>query len=220
MLFFRYEDKEIPVEGAWQNPDFVAYMERIEEQRLKAEERRWARTSARATALGVFIAICAAGAALWSGYEAHRTRIQDERPYMRAQFAGVSKETFFPTHAKESQQIFTPHLKLTEFGRTPSTDIRVYMICSTGKPFDLDMHLTEVVQQMFPSDILSEYCHDDPHIIMDKDKAIGIVYLRGVVFYEDMDRRKYQTPFCYEWSVGTDNSQESVTNCFSDTPLK
>ena len=56
------------------------------------EERRWEhdnryrehsdRITFRVTLLSIFIAFLAAAAAIWTGYEAHKTRINDQRPFI------------------------------------------------------------------------------------------------------------------------------------------
>lgn len=43
-----------------------------------------------------FVAVVAAAAALWTGYEAHKTRIDDERPFVGVDLTAWQGELEFP----------------------------------------------------------------------------------------------------------------------------
>jgi hypothetical protein len=80
----------MPYEGAWENLEYLAFLERIQAEREKAEEKRNQRLVVIATILGVVIAFAAAGASFWSGYACGITLFDwvqlpwkdlDKRPY-------------------------------------------------------------------------------------------------------------------------------------------
>jgi hypothetical protein len=111
-------------------PHMLPSLRRVREVREKAEKKRNERIMLMTTIAGVAISIAAAGAALWTGYEAHETRRNDERP-----FVAVDASTEIPQAMQfASNQQFSPgellplQTVVTAFGKSPSE--RIHITCA------------------------------------------------------------------------------------------
>jgi hypothetical protein len=87
MLFVRFDGKEIPFTTRFQDPQYLVFLEHVAEENEKSIKKRNERITLVVTVLGVPISLCAAAAAFWASYEAHATRIEDERPFIGVELA-------------------------------------------------------------------------------------------------------------------------------------
>jgi hypothetical protein len=117
MLFVRFDDKEIPFATRFQDPQYLAFLEHLAQENEKSIKERNERITLVATVLGVAISLCAAGAALWASYEAHATRIEDERPFIGAELA--------PPDAPADE--INKAAIIRSFGKTPA--LKVSTVC-------------------------------------------------------------------------------------------
>ena len=221
MRFLRFEGKEIPLDmSRYDNPDYMAFLERIGLEHEKAEKKRNDRLMVIATLVGVVIALAAASAGLWSGYEAHQARIEDERPYVRVEFSGIKGEGFTidsPNGGGESTwDTPAPHVTLDAFGKSPAVNVVVQGTCkpgSTPENFFPGANPT-VFGIMFPQEKREAFC---PQIIPELGKEpISLTYW-GIVYYRDIQERRYQTPYCFTY---VSSKPPSITNCEGYSDIK
>jgi hypothetical protein len=176
------------------------------ERQLKHEaaERKQKKQSDQAmflvTLASTLVAVFAAIAAFWSVYEAHQTRITDERPFLAVDFT--------QDNAKTSEQgeagLFPPfHMSLVAFGKTPAK--RVMVRCE----MQIDDKKTMVWDDKYgykrfaypyilPSRSVNMFCPLKEPSQSQTSATIKNYVILGVATYEDETRRKYVTPFCEE----------------------
>lgn len=211
MLNVQYDGKEIPFEGRLQNPDYLAFLEKCQEERERTEERGWAKLNARSAFLSAVIAVVAAGAAVWTVVEAHLTRVNDERPFLAVD---VHKETV--QNAQFGSNDHPISIDVVAFGKSPSLNMHgscetfhvpisdKRSFSSTGKEFS--------TSYLLPSRMTSLIC---PYVITGKESDSDRDPLRiiGYVEYSDdsMWKKDYATPFCYD--VGTLRGEFTVVPC-------
>jgi hypothetical protein len=152
----------------------------------------------RVTLASTVVAVIAAIAALWSGYEAHQTRVSDERPFLAVDFkqddSGTSSnpDSLFPAF----------QMSLVAFGKTPAKQVQVRcemqidnekkMVWDNGygyKKFSFPYIL--------PSRSVLIFCPLKDWPDSQKGDIRNYVIL-GVAKYEDETKREYLTPFCEE----------------------
>jgi len=185
-----------------------------EEARDRAQKEHNDKAMLRITLASTFVAVVAAAAAMWTGYEAHLTRVEDERPYIRAEFMGVAPETVVSADGKSSERFLTPHVKLIGIGKTPAEDAMVELKCYTS-PLAQSLELAYSYEQVFPEDQHVIYCQTNPQIHMADEKPDGGVMVSGSVSYNDVEGRKYKTVFCYYWTAQRDERPEHTEDCIS-----
>lgn len=143
----------------------------------------------RVTVASTFVAVLAAIAALWSGYEAHETRIADERPFLAVDTTYVGTSPYYDNFQS----------KIVAFGKSPAR--RISVICdfvaddeaehALWKPPKNDWSPT--YPYLLPGRSIDIYCgviHGNPN---DGDLMTEL----GVVSYYDENNTHYQTPFCF-----------------------
>ncbi len=142
-----------------------------------------------------FVAVVAALAALWSGYEAHQARIQDERPYVRVEYAGYGKEQVreFGTDNMTSEPF--PHVKLDVFGRSPAVKIRILSWCGAKEQAEFPIETMNASQNvLFPGESRIDYCPFTENVAA---VPMTPVLYGGVVTYQDVSGHEFRTPFCF-----------------------
>ena len=146
-----------------------------------------------------FVAVVAALAALWSGYEAHKTRVDDERPFLAVDVAPPgSKEAVVPG------TFLSPTLRthVVAFGKSPSR--KIIVTCAQIRVSDLK----SATWKWEPSKAYSTAAF--PFLLPGRSAEIACAMLPSsgngsvpaqfefaVVQYEDEAQRAYQTPFCF-----------------------
>jgi hypothetical protein len=207
MKILSYDGKEIPFDPSrFDNPDYIAFLERIQVEHEKAEKKRNERLLVIVGIASAIIALAAAGAAWWTGYEAHLTRVEDERPYLRVRFSGVENMQVH-TIKSESHNLDEPVIEISAFGKTPATGVIVNAQClSTTRLHLLDpdrsrtFPIERVPGTIFPTESMKIPCFDDytaPHLGSEE------LVFHGIVTYTDLGGRRYETPFCYIRSLNT-----------------
>jgi hypothetical protein len=160
------------------------------------------RISLRVTIASTVVAVIAAIAAIWTGYEAHQARIEDERPFIAADF------TPDPTTAQMELMVqlhfFETHLIAT--GRTPARKVQFscgMMPVSTGElifkwPLQgLDPRQFTTLPYLLPNHSQRVPCEQVPNSAYPKtyDGVTALVRL-GQITYQDQHSHHYCTPFC------------------------
>lgn len=176
--------------------------QRQELTREKAQKEHNDRIALTVTLLSTFVAVVAAVAGVWSGLEAHKTRIEDERPYLSFR---VLKDS-----DKEGP------LRIIGLGKSPS--LQVHISCLFGDRDNIDWHSIDKVsfrsffQVVMPGDTFSASC-----MAAEKPSAGTAVY--GLIQYQDAEHHQYQTPFCYEYFGETPAESIYVAPC-PEGPMK
>jgi hypothetical protein len=163
--------------------------------------------------LGLIVALMAAAAAIWSGFEAHRARLDsadigrgilqtqidamqlDERPFLVATASGWKLE------AKRGLQstVVQVSLKAIASGKTPAFDVAIREACLLDpNPFTHlpDSSSLEPAFQLSP--ILAnreESAMDCPVTRLPTDQ--GYIRAYGELLYSDLFKRKHSTTFCF-----------------------
>jgi hypothetical protein len=173
-----------------------------EAERDKAQKAHNDRIAAWVTFASIFVAVIAASAGVWTGYEARRTRIEDERPFIAADFTPdphtaqmdlIDQLHFFDTHlvstgrtpARKVQftcgMIPTSSLEQTAKWPLQGLDPRQF----TTLPYLLPGHSQQVSCQQVP-----DFAHPIPN-----DAVFGLIRL-GEINYQDLHGNHFCTPFC------------------------
>lgn len=161
----------------------------------------------RSISFGTIIAVIAALTAIWSSYEAHLSRLEDERPYVKVEYSALAHERFLdgaphPSPLGGFGDGMVPHIKLTIFGKTPALNISIDSDCIEGLANDHPAHPTNDVSygMLFPSESGDSYCSRYLSGLQ-PDGSSQLTYLLeywGMVHYRDIDGHDHQTPFCFE----------------------
>lgn len=139
------------------------------------------------TIASVLITAIAAAAAVWTGYEAHTARLNDERPFLAVE-------------PNIGAYVYSEPLRLQAYGRTPSINIRLK--CSYA-PIDAET-LDWLSKEKADGPDLKRYDYlfpgekEDIGCAEPKDetlKRVSIVF--GNVFYQSQSGKNFQSPFCY-----------------------
>jgi hypothetical protein len=177
------------------------------------------------TIVSTFVAVIAAAAAVWSSYEAHSARIQDERP-----FVAVDVTARLVNDRPQPGMAITTTFEA--FGKTPARNVTIRCRISENSD-ELDAfvrhpgNLTGVdYAYILPSRSLTDPCYPS-HPFFQHHPQLLDVY--GIVTYHDDAGRAYQTPFCFIAAIigggQTSTPQEApVHTCMTDRwklpPLK
>ena len=215
MLFVRFDGKEIPFATRFQDPQYLAFLEHIAEENEKSIKKRNERITLVATVLGVVISLCAAGAAFWSSYEAHETRIEDERPFIGAELA--------PPDASAEQINKTAIIK--SFGKTPALKVRTVCLLS---PTEENVHWKYLDplkdNQTFQFDKLDSFPymlpnHQElvqcPESLAPQTSVIDqtLFTIYGRVTYQSMSGQEYETPFCLTRYKSVTSGSIKIKSC-------
>jgi hypothetical protein len=156
----------------------------------------------RVTLASTIVAVIAAAAAIWSGYEAHKARVYDERPFLAVdivltpdQLPRVAPEVLFKT-------------SIAAFGKSPARNIR-YSCADVPLDQPNDAHWPpEEIKRNPPNHILyilparsfEIECKD----LLGNYSGVAPQFIEfGFVEYQDDHDTAYRTPFCYEVSLTT-----------------
>jgi hypothetical protein len=176
------------------------------------------RITLRVTLASTIIALLAAGAAFWSGYEAHKARVDDERPFLAVDIAPSSEHP-----SREGRPVTTT---LAAFGKSPARNITVN--CITFSSYDIDVQWPSSPLPgnshfpfLFPSRSTEINC-PVPDIGRDTNRSHSPSKLYtefGLVQYSGDRDEKYQTPFCVTTLFKDDGSAPTVKLCDHDYKL-
>lgn len=163
--------------------------------------------------LGLIVALLAAAAAIWSGFEAHKARLDsaeigrgilqahidatqlDERPFLVAAESGWKLEA----HPGLQSTVVQISLKARASGKTPAFNVAIREACVFDpNPFTHlpDFSSLEPAFQLSP--ILSnqeESAMDCPVTRVPNDQ--GFIRAYGELLYSDLFKRKHSTTFCF-----------------------
>lgn len=157
----------------------------------------------RVTLASTIIAVIAALAALWAGYEAHQTRVEDERPFIAVD-ATPDIPQALKFHSNENMiagQMIPLQTLVTAFGKSPSEQIHVTCATVADNPGT----------QWKPAKDYAEWHF--VYLIPSRSGEIGCPYVGpastrpphaditfiqfGVAEYENESGSKFRTPFCH-----------------------
>lgn len=140
----------------------------------------------RLTLASTVVAIVAAFAAFWSAFEAHQTRVEDARPFIAVEVKSL-----------DSDDLRTRAVTLSTFGKTPA--MYVNASCKSMLKVNEAWDWTNVA-----TNANKEYI---PYILPDRKETMlcptenlaaeGFWVVLGLVRYQDIEGRQYQTPFCF-----------------------
>jgi hypothetical protein len=146
----------------------------------------------RVTIASTFIAVIATAAAIWSGYEAHQTRIDDERPFI--------------TPATAEQLPPSPFRRIQINNNGKSAAKNVHAICvsgveTPGSQVQWHPELPGAPGNNFPFLLPTTWVKFNCPLTAQNDLPnSGMAVELGVVEYEDVTGNRYQTPFCYTFT--------------------
>jgi hypothetical protein len=162
----------------------------------------------RITIASTLVAVIAAFGALWTGYEAHQTRIHDERPFVAIDASPDIPEAMkFANEQMNPGDIMPLQTLVTAFGKSPSERIHVACAVVADNP-GVKWNPTKDYGQwdfvyLLPSrsgEIACPYIGSP--IIQPKHEGITFVQF-GVAEYHDVSGNTFRTPFCQEILPGT-----------------
>jgi hypothetical protein len=145
----------------------------------------------RVTIASTFVAVVAAAAAIWSGYEAHQTRIDDERPFI--------------TPGPAEQLHPSPFVRIQIMNNGKSAAKKVHAICvnaveTPGSEVQWRPELPGAPSNfpfLLPTTWVKFNCPlTSQNNLPDRGTAVEL----GVVEYQDVRGNRYQTPFCYTFA--------------------
>ena len=144
-------------------------------RREDTQRRHNARITSLVTFTSTFVAVVAAAAAVWSGYESHRSRIDDERPYVAVE--GISGPDT---------------VKLNSFGKTPALNVQLLCMGQDEAHWGALSNIVPLrLGTLMPSQSMIAFC-------IPKESVASNVYSAfGTVSYEDFNGTHYLTPFCF-----------------------
>jgi hypothetical protein len=146
------------------------------------------------TIASTVVAVAAAVAAFWSSYEAHKARIDDERPTLIANI--VSRLT--PTYPFK-------RIEVENIGKSPAMKIQVYCKTmfesdngeSTWRPEDMQ-GTKDTFAYLYPGIFVDVNC---PQAASYTPGAAGAVVQLGIIQYQGSRGDSYQSPFCYTFQL-------------------
>ena len=157
--------------------------------------------------LGVIVALVAACAALWSGYEAHRTRVDDDRAYVNA----VPTNFKFVQEAGQKRRAEV-HFNILVVGKTPAYDVEIGTTCTLGNHHPAPPKPVELVRSMLLQETVKWGCI----AIAEKEEDFRSTYLHvaGTLSYRDIFRDRHCLPFCFVSDRANDDPEDSsMQNC-------
>jgi hypothetical protein len=165
------------------------------EQRYK---RHLDRVTFRVTLASTIITLLAAAAALWAAYEAHKARIDDERPFVAVDVTPTSWQ-----YTGATDPMITT---VVAFGKSPAREVTVdctIVLSPASSTYPLWKPTTKIEHIQFnyllPSRSARIFCND-PAVQgtkTDYDRAIEL----GILKYKDDHGADYTTPFCDDIAI-------------------
>lgn len=180
----------------------------------KSLKERLDQAGFRVTLASTVVAVVAAIAALWSGYEAHKTRVQDERPFLAVDVVPPGKDdVVIPVTPLNSNA----RTHVVAFGKTPAKDIHV--TCASVRQnapaamWKPNAHYSSSrFTYILPGRFVEIFCSmqtDPPVDTTAPEFELGLVQYRGE------DGTSYQTPFCYQF-IQFGSSPLVIRQCTED----
>jgi hypothetical protein len=173
----------------------------------------------RITVASTVIALLAAGAAFWSGWEAHKARVDDERPFVNVTPLNVDGDD------QPLRTIIDARVAALA-SRSPARNVLLTCITAVDTPqAPVLWHPEKLPVTRTYSDILPDVwargaCPPEPGFIPTDDAHI--IQL-GTVQYEDEEHTHYLTPFCFTYKPVPQNSdprrKADVALCDKDRGL-
>jgi hypothetical protein len=160
----------------------------VSPKRLKERIDRAMRTTTLASTL---VAVIAALAALWSGYEAHKTRIHDERPFIGVDIA--------PRRPGEAADPWLVHTTVTAYGKLPSMNVRVWCVKIRAQGEETNYwHPEKSYLQYWAPYVLPNHSFalQNCPVVDGASRVQNTVFELVLVEYQDTEGNAYQTPFC------------------------
>jgi len=146
------------------------------------------------TIASVIVAVVATGAAFWSSWEAHKTRVNDERPLLVAS----------PPDDPPPPAPFIK-IRIKNFGKSSAKNIRVSCksaIDAPDSPAIWDPKEADSPTDTFP------YLQPEIWVLVDCPSSSAQATLNkatavelGTIKYEDLEGAPYTTPFCLTFTV-------------------
>jgi hypothetical protein len=112
---------------------------RLDRQDKSRQKEHADRLMFRVTLASTIVAVVAAGAAVWTGYEARMTRIGDERPYVTMDLKATLDEAKSARLNKTTRTRLHVSSDLTASGRSPARNVQISCARTYGlseKDFD------------------------------------------------------------------------------------
>jgi hypothetical protein len=167
------------------------------------------------TVASTVVAVIAAIAALWSGYEAHETRIAEERPFLAVDVTLPSAEDKLWIPVRGSPAFF--RTKISAFGKSPARNVEVtcesYPALLGNKvvwpPDKNEGNLTTKFPFILPGRTMLVGCPYTKGIAESERGELISQY--GLVEYTDDSDTVYRTPFCVV--AVQDKDDPRVTQC-------
>lgn len=156
------------------------------------------------TVASTIVAVVAAAAAVWTGYEAHKTRVADERPFVAVDISVKNPEP----NAKSVYGLTTANL--VAFGKSPAFKLNIS--CEIiPDPSERDVWspastTAYTIPFILPSRSQRIYICPlvEPQRVRDFYGATFIVL--GLATYEDESGNNYRTPFCTRFGFASDKT--------------
>jgi hypothetical protein len=167
-------------------------------------KERFDKANMRITLVSTLVAVIAAGAGLWTAYEARQSRIEDERPFIAVDFAPEPDEANLP-HLVDKLHFFNTQLVST--GRSPARQIQ-FLCGMISPPRDgpaglkwplagLDARQFITLPYLLPGHTQQVSCQQVPNFAdPEKNEDITALIRLGQVNYQDQYAKSYCTPFC------------------------
>jgi len=154
----------------------------------KTAKQRIDRSALHITIASTVVAVIAAAAALWSGYEAHKTRTNDERPFIAVDTTYAGQPPYYENYQS----------KIVAFGKSPARKISVtcdFVLDDESESEEWNPtkdYSSAQYPYLLPGRSITLFCgtlHGTPN-----DGNLMTEF--GVVSYYDDNNTYYQTPFC------------------------
>jgi len=156
----------------------------------------------RVTIASTIIALLAAVAAFWSGYEAHKARVDDERPFLDVDVTALSPDDPIKIAAPLRWRFYRS--KIVASGKSPAINVRLTCAAVSyspsvepnWQPLGKYRYTARSFPYILPNRSAIFGCHsiDDPAT---PQLDPNMVTLFGVLQYQDQQGTAYQTPFCF-----------------------
>jgi len=168
----------------------------------------------RVTIASTLVAVLAAAAALWSGYEAHKARVDDERPFLAVDVKPKPPEEFIPAAP-------TLHTEIVAYGKSPARKLQINCVTFLhNSSEDVPWHTpNNFVKLTFPFLLPARSIAIGCPLRKDDRKDLYPNFIEmGIVQYEDDQQTHYTTPFCFNFIV-TNNGPEQIRECLDSRGL-
>jgi hypothetical protein len=176
-------------------------------------KKRIERASFWVTVASTVVAVAAAGAAIYSAYEARETRIEDERPSVMADH--------LPDQKVGASSPFL-RIQVQNKGKSTAKNIRV----SCRNVFEIPASPAQWNPETAPSTETYRYFQPTKWVRLScanpdggnppaNAKAVEL----GIITYQDLDDREYVTPFCVTFEIPSNNAPLDVYECKGDRNL-